>query len=180
MRRSVSTGSSMPRPQSITEWSWTPSRSVLASMRIDMSILPACPLGLPAVMDTRARARRWCCLSIRSLGQVSGVVSWNSASRAVLIRVSKMAPVSGSSSPRRHHIPVSRSTQVRSRVLRRCRSRVAMPSSRCARRISLRRVRANSPDVVREAISVRNPSRVASRCLVSRSKLAMLRATTPT
>jgi len=53
-------------------------------------------------------------------------------------------------------MPVTLSTHVRKRVLRRCRSSVAIPSSAWARRISVRKVRPNSADVVCDATSTKN------------------------
>ena len=77
--------------------------------------LPA-PSARPSVNAISAKARRWSCLKIGSVGQVSGVASWNKVSTIARNLPSSTNPVSGSNSPRRHHMPVSGSSHVRNRV----------------------------------------------------------------
>jgi hypothetical protein len=59
-------------------------------------------------------------------------------------RPSRMRPVSGSKAPDSRHMPVSRSSQVRSRLARRWRSRRLRPSSASMRATSRRTITANS------------------------------------
>ncbi len=179
MRRMVSMGRSMSRPQSTKLLSCSPSHNVAASM----STLNSTRVPTAATFGRRRPAPRLAgdAVSTADLWGRCRVWCRGTTSRALLFSLrSRVRPVSGSNSPCRHHIPVSRSTQLRRLVAWRWRCRRSMPSSAQTRRTSPRTALANSSRGSCAAARASTSPRPARRCCCSALSPRSARVTTST
>ena len=121
-----------------------------------------------------ARARRYFCFSMGSVGHVGDSASAKRVSTADSSVAASRIPVTGSNLPLTRHMPSS-STQLDSAVDRRCRSSRATPSSARIRDTSSRRRLAKSGTVATAAtstrlatLSKRTTDSLSSRCFAAR------------